>query len=224
MVRSMGKKETDGFVSRYLNRRLSLPITRGLLRVVPNISPNTVTFISFVIGVFGALLFSLEFGVFGGIAVQLSSVLDGCDGEIARIKDKSSRFGAFFDSIMDRYADIFIITGLLVYCLRTLKDRPIFTRILLTEAIILLLGVFTLAGTFLVSYSAAKAQTDFTRHFTRALNGRDTRLFIIFLGGLTSPLDPGFIFLSLLVIAMITNISMVWRLVEASKWDNEPRN
>ncbi len=179
MVHTRGKK-TDGLVSRYLNRRLSFPITRGLLRVVPNISPNTVTFISFVIGVFGALLFSLEFGVFGGIAVQLSSVLDGCDGEIARIKDKSSRFGAFFDSILDRYADIFIITGLLVYCLRTLKDRQIFTRFLLNEAIILLLGVFALAGTFQVSYSAAKAQADFSRSFSRTLQGRDTRMFIIF--------------------------------------------
>lgn len=216
------RKEGDGFVSRYLNRRLSFPITRALLRVAPNISPNTVSFGSFVIGISGALLFSLEFGVLGGIAVQFSSVLDGCDGEIARIKGKSSRFGAFFDSILDRYADIFIITGLLAYCLRTLKDRRIFDRFLLNEAFILLLGVFTLVGTFQVSYSAAKAQADFSRGFSRTLNGRDTRLFIIFLGGLASPLNPDFIFLSLLVIAMITNVSMVLRIVQASRWENEP--
>ncbi|MFX0198041.1 MAG: CDP-alcohol phosphatidyltransferase family protein, partial [Candidatus Hodarchaeota archaeon] len=120
------RKEGDGFISRYINRRLSFPITRALLRVAPNISPNTVSFISFVIGLLGALLYSLEFGILGGIVVQLSSILNGCDGEIARIKSKSSHFGAFFDSILDRYADSFIIMGLVIYCLKSLIEHRIF--------------------------------------------------------------------------------------------------
>ena len=215
------RKEGDGFVSRYLNRRLSFPITRALLRVAPNISPNTVSFISFVIGIFGALLFSLEFGVLGGIAVQLSSVLDGCDGEIARIQGKSSRFGAFFDSILDRFADSLIIIGLVVYCLKSLKGHRIFDLVRLTESLILLVGVLALLGTFQVSYSAAKGQVDFSRDFPRTLQGRDSRLFIIFLIGLVSPLNPGFVFLALLVLAVLTNVSVVWRMAVASEWGEQ---
>ncbi len=215
------RKEGDGFISRYINRRLSFPITRALLRVAPNISPNTVSFISFVIGLLGALLYSLEFGILGGIVVQLSSILNGCDGEIARIKGKSSHFGAFFDSILDRYADSLIIMGLVIYCLKSLIEHRIFDLFQLNESLILFVGVLTLMGTFQVSYSAAKGQADFSRDFPRTLQGRDTRLFIIFLIGLVSPLNPGFVFLALLVLAVLTNVSVVWRMVVASKWGRE---
>jgi len=211
-------KETDGFVSRYLNRRLSFLFTRVLLLGMPNISPNVVSFISFVIGCLGAIFFSLQWGIIAGLAVQLSSVFDGCDGEIARLQEKSSRLGAFFDAILDRYADSFIIMGLVVYCLQTLPTRQIFNLFKVNEAFILLIGVLTLAGTFQVSYSAAKGQAEFSRDFPRTLQGRDTRLFIIFLVGLASHFDPGFVFLGLLIITLLTNTSVVWRIVIASRW------
>jgi phosphatidylglycerophosphate synthase len=188
MVAPMGK-ETDGAVSRYLNRRLSFLLTRVLLFGIPNISPNVVSFVSFVIGGLGAIFFSLKWGILAGLAVQLSSILDGCDGEIARLQAKSSRFGAFFDSILDRYADSFIMMGLVVYCLRTLPTRQIFNLFLINDALILFIGFLALAGSFQVSYSAAKGQAEFSRDFSRTLQGRDTRLFIIFLVGLFSHLD-----------------------------------
>ncbi|MFQ6123101.1 MAG: CDP-alcohol phosphatidyltransferase family protein [Candidatus Heimdallarchaeota archaeon] len=217
------RKEGDGFVSRYLNRRLSFPITRVLLRVAPNISPNTVSFVSFIIGIVGALLFSMEIGVLGGIAVQLSSVLDGCDGEIARIKGRSSRFGAFFDSILDRYVDSLVIMGLVVYCFKSLNGHRIFDLVRINELLILVVSVFTLIGTFQVSYSAAKGQVNFARDFSRTLQGRDFRLFVIFLSGLVSPLDASFIFLVLLILAALTNVSVVWRMVVASDWEKQTR-
>jgi len=43
---------------------------------------------------------------------QLSSILDGCDGEIARLKLLGSKYGGWFDQVLDRYSDLFIITGL----------------------------------------------------------------------------------------------------------------
>ena len=217
MVAPTGK-ETDGFVSRYLNRRLSFLFTRVLLFTMPNISPNVVSFVSFVIGSLGAIFFSLKWGILAGLVVQLSSVLDGCDGEIARLQGKSSHFGAFFDSILDRYADSFIIMGLVAYCLRTIPTRQIFNLFRINDALILLIGILALAGTYQVSYSAAKGQAEFFRDFPRTLQGRDTRLFIIFLVGLASPFDPGFVFLGLLIITLLTNSSVVWRMSIASRW------
>jgi len=223
MVAPMGK-ETDGAVSRYLNRRLSFLFTRVLLFGMPNISPNVVSFVSFVIGSLGAIFFSLKWGILAGFAVQLSSILDGCDGEIARLQAKSSHFGAFFDSILDRYADSFIIMGLVVYCLRTLPTRLIFNLFLVNDALILLMGVLALVGSFQVSYSAAKGQVEFSREFSRTLQGRDTRLFIIFVVGLVSPLDPGFVFLGLVLISLLTNLSVIWRMAVASRWRVIARN
>jgi hypothetical protein len=80
------------------------------------------------------------------------------------------------------------------------------------------MGVLALAGSFQVSYSAAKGQVEFSREFSRTLQGRDTRLFIIFLMGLVSPLDPGFIFLGLVLISLLTNTSVILRMTVASRW------
>ncbi len=69
---------------------------------------------SFIVGLFGALIFYFGdyiFLVIGGLLVQLSSIIDGCDGEVARLKLIESKYGGWFDAVMDRYADAIIILG-----------------------------------------------------------------------------------------------------------------
>ena len=51
-------------------------------------------------------------GLLAGVVIQLASIIDGCDGEIARLKYRSSRFGAWFDTVLDRYADVAIAVGI----------------------------------------------------------------------------------------------------------------
>ena len=100
-------KPTDGIVSRYLNRRVSLTISRGLLPF--DITPNQMTAAAAVFGVAGVLVASRGGYVSllaGAVLLQVQSLLDGCDGEIARIKYLHSRIGEWVDQVADDVLNI----------------------------------------------------------------------------------------------------------------------
>lgn len=95
-------KPSDGPVSRHFNRRLSLAVTRLLLDT--NVTPNQMTVVANAVGALGvALVFLGTWGavVAGAALVQAQSILDGSDGEIARLKMRSSRFGEWLDNVLD---------------------------------------------------------------------------------------------------------------------------
>jgi len=98
----------DGIISRLLNRRISLILTE---RLVNRLSPNQATILSTLVGLMAALgaLFSVALG---GILYQLSSVLDGTDGEIARASLKESALGGWMDSVLDRLVDFCFLLAL----------------------------------------------------------------------------------------------------------------
>src|SRR5262249_8002197 len=96
------RKPVDGPVSRWLNRYLSLAVTRLLLDT--KVTPNQMTLVATAFGVAGvAAVFSATWtGVaVGAVLVQAQSILDGCDGEIARLKFQASPFGAWLDNVLD---------------------------------------------------------------------------------------------------------------------------
>ncbi len=91
-------KESEGFMSRHFERRISLAISRRL--VDTPITPNTMTLVSVGIGLGGALFFAKPKSsshVRGALLFWLHSVLDGCDGELARLKFIESRWGGLMD-------------------------------------------------------------------------------------------------------------------------------
>ncbi|MCQ9207759.1 MAG: NTP transferase domain-containing protein, partial [Omnitrophica bacterium] len=140
------KKASDGPVSRYLNRPISTRISKLLLKT--NITPNQISFYSFLIAMAGAGL--LFFGnitclIASGILVQMASIVDGCDGEIARLKYQESDYGAWFDACLDRYADAFIFFGLSYYAF--LSGAGIWAWII---------GFLAMIGSFINSYTADK--------------------------------------------------------------------
>ena len=101
------RKRTDGPVSRYLNRPMSLFVTRRLVNT--NITPNQMTIVANVIGALGVfLVFQATWTTLaiGSVLVQLQSVLDGCDGEMARLKFKSSKIGEWLDNVLDDQVNI----------------------------------------------------------------------------------------------------------------------
>ena len=116
MSRAAGKA-WDGAVSRWLNRPLSRPLSRVLVRT--GISPNGVTLLAFALALAGAgalaagALWPLAL-VAGGLLVQLSSIVDGVDGEVARASLRESSAGEFLDTVLDRVADAAIVGGLVV--------------------------------------------------------------------------------------------------------------
>lgn len=201
------KKPTDGPISRYLNRPISTRLSRYLLKT--NITPNLISWISFILSITATLFFFLGNYltlVIGGILVQISSIIDGCDGEIARLKFKETDFGGWFDAVLDRYADAFVILGLTYY----------FYSFNPTNFLGVLMGFLALIGSFMNSYTADK----YAGYVKRKLGpkvyywrlGRDVRMFIIFIGALINQ-----VFLTLLVIAFLTNLENVRRIWILSK-------
>lgn len=79
-----------------------------------NINPNILTLISPFIALISAIFFARKDLLMGGIFILISGVFDVFDGTIARHHDKTSDFGAFLDSTMDRVSDAIIIIGLIV--------------------------------------------------------------------------------------------------------------
>ncbi len=101
MRRSLGKP-SDGFFSRHLNRRLSWPISRLLVRL--GARPNPVTVANLVLGLASAALLArggLAATVAAGLLFQFVSITDGCDGEIARLTFRHSPLGARLDNVCD---------------------------------------------------------------------------------------------------------------------------
>ncbi len=98
-------KPTDGFVSRHINRRFSKAVTRRVMNT--GMVPNHMTAFALLVGLAAAAVTllagpeSLWLLALGGVLYQTSSMLDGCDGEIARLKFKHSDVGQWFDTVSD---------------------------------------------------------------------------------------------------------------------------
>jgi phosphatidylglycerophosphate synthase len=108
-------KETDGFMARHFNRKISLAITRQLINT--SLTPNQMSLISIGIGLIGALLLSfpiISLQVFGALLFLLHSITDGCDGELARLKYMESSWGGLLDYWGDNivHAAVFLGIGL----------------------------------------------------------------------------------------------------------------
>jgi hypothetical protein len=111
-LRGSGKSQ-DGFVSRYLNRPISRALTRLLLRYP--LSPNAWTWLIFPVPIIAALVLahgSYWSFVSGLVLFQVFSVLDGCDGEIARAKFMESESGRRLDDFFDVLSNILLVLGL----------------------------------------------------------------------------------------------------------------
>jgi hypothetical protein len=111
-LRGSGKSQ-DGFVSRYLNRPISRAITRTLLRFPT--TPNAWTWWIFPIPIVAALILAqgtYRSFVWGLVLFQVFSILDGCDGEIARAKFMESARGRQLDDLFDVLSNILLVLGL----------------------------------------------------------------------------------------------------------------
>jgi len=201
--RGIGGKPTDGPISRYINRKLSNPITKFIVRHNIDVTPNQMSILSAFIGMLSLPLYILNNPVLAGILVQVSSVLDGVDGELARARNMVSRRGRFLDACLDRYTDFIILAGASLYTLQKYGGIITYLSILLA-----------LAGSILVSYIHARGEKDLGIHPATIgvfpnIASRDVRLFIIFLGSIIDQL-----LYTLLILGVITNIYFIVKILE----------
>ncbi len=201
LVSASVKGAGDGWVSRYLNRRLSTALSPYLCG---RLSPNQATTLSFFLGLLSALVAWFNTAL-GGFLYQVHSVLDGVDGEIARATLQQSRFGGLLDSVLDRYVDFIFLSVLL------LKVRP--------EGLGLLVALLALLGTVMVSYVTERFKGAYGREAYGTFpvlhyfpGKRDERIFLTFIFCLFGWLETLFPVLALLTQGKVLfTLAVFWK-------------
>lgn len=109
------RKSSDGIASKLVNRRLSLPMSWLLARTP--IHPNYITLLALAFAVIGGSVIArggYAAGVMGFLLVNLGSIIDGVDGELARLRFQFSRTGQWLDTVVDDLANIAYIGGVIL--------------------------------------------------------------------------------------------------------------
>ena len=169
-----------------------------MLALTP-VTPNQVSVAAFVAALGALALLAAGRNIEAGALIQMSSVIDGVDGDLARAKNMASRFGGVFDAVLDRYADAAIAGGMAWYALER-EDAPG----------ALAVGFAAVVAFLLVSYSRARLEREGGMEAASALLGvasRDVRLLALAIGAAL-----GQAYWALLVVAAVSYATVAWRL------------
>ncbi len=174
------------------NRIIKL-IVRGL--ALSKINPNVLTFFGLVINAFAAGY--LAYGRFkiAGLIIIFAGLFDMVDGRVARATNQVTRFGGFFDSVLDRYSDLALLVGLLVYYGSI--NRPAY--VVLTAVV--------MTASVMISYTRTRAENIVPTCKVGFLE-RPERIVLLIIGALTDHMAP-----VLWVIAVLGNLTVVHRMI-----------
>ena len=159
------------------------------------IHPNVLTFLGLVINIWAAVLFAAGSFRAAGLVVILAGLFDMVDGRVARETNRVTRFGGFFDSVLDRYSDLALFMGLLVYYATINR----FFYIVLTAIV--------MTGSVMVSYARARAELTIPKCKVGFLE-RPERVVLIIIGALFDRMAP-----VLWVIAVLSNLTVIHRMI-----------
>ena len=159
------------------------------------IHPNVLTFLGLVINIVAAYLFAAGSFRWAGAVVIGAGLFDMVDGRVARETNRVTRFGGFFDSVLDRYSDLALLMGLLVYYASI--DR--FFYVVLTAIV--------MTGSVMVSYTRARAENTIPRCKVGFLE-RPERVVLLIIGALADRMAP-----VLWVIAVLSNLTVIHRMI-----------
>jgi CDP-diacylglycerol---glycerol-3-phosphate 3-phosphatidyltransferase len=178
-------------------REKSRVIFSPMVRVFSFIPPNILTFLGFLIIILSSVLILNGKFRLGGIVLALGSIFDALDGQIAREQGKTSKFGAFFDSTLDRYGEFFIF----------------FSIAYTGNAFLIYLCFATMLGAFLTSYTRARAES-LGVEIKEGFFTRVERLIIIIVGLI---ILPKYLFYIMIILAIGSNITAIQRIIIAYK-------
>jgi CDP-diacylglycerol---glycerol-3-phosphate 3-phosphatidyltransferase len=167
------------------------------------INPNVLTFTGVLISFCAAWEFGHGQFFRGGLIIILAGLFDMLDGEVARVSKTATRFGAFYDSVIDRYSDIIILQGLMVYYAR--KQML---------GYVVLVGVVFM-GAIMTSYSRARAECLIPSCKVGFME-RPERIVLLIIGGLANRMEA-----VLWVLAVLGNWTVINRIYFT--WKNLPK-
>jgi CDP-diacylglycerol--glycerol-3-phosphate 3-phosphatidyltransferase len=174
------------------------------------IKPNVITTAGLVGNIIAGVLIATGHLFWGGLLAMIVGPFDALDGTMARLRGESGDYGAFVDSVTDRYSEIMLYGGLLVYIIRT------------SNWVNALLVFFATVGSLMVSYIRAKAESlEYSARI--GLLTRAERYMVLI---------PGIIlnypFVSLWILAIFTNVTAIQRFIyvrhQAKIMDQQEKN
>jgi len=201
-------KPTDRFVLRFIKVYVSAPVSRVLVGILPDLRPTVLTIFAVCLGIFGGIAFGLGLAWVGGLLAAAAQVLDGVDGQVARLTGRESTKGAFLDSVLDRYMDFSLIFGMLFHCLRFSIGVNLGGIVLSSSWLILITGLAA-AGSSQVSYATARANTLQLDYHRPEYAGKGSRTAVIIICGLLTPLWIHFPLVALVYLALHPNIAVL---------------
>lgn len=159
------------------------------------INPNFLTFIGLVVNFWAAAMFATGLFKTAAIIILVAGFLDMLDGQVARRQNRVTAFGAFYDSTLDRYSDMALYMGLLVYYASNGRTSYV------------VLGAVATAGSVMVSYARARAESLIPLCKVGFME-RPERLVLLIIGGLFDRMAP-----VLWVIAVVSTLTVIHRIV-----------
>ena len=174
-------------------------IVHGL--ALTRISPNALTFIGLLINVVAGILFGYAHADnqarlfrWAGAVIIAAGIFDMVDGRVARATNQVTQFGGFFDSIIDRYSDVALFFGLLVYYARA------------NRFFYVVMVAFVMISSVMVSYARARAESLIPSCKVGFME-RPERIVLVIIGALFNRMGP-----VLWIIAVLSTITVIHRI------------
>lgn len=199
-------KPSDRFILKWIKVHLSARITPHLV-TWQGLEPWMITLFSSAVGVLAGILVAMGAPVAGGLVAAAAQVLDGVDGQFARITGRQSKGGAFWDSVLDRYTDGSMVIGLCVYLMRFPQPLPPWCMILL--------GSLAVIGSNLISYSSSRGEHLGIDLGPPTLASKGTRMSVMILGCWGTVLWASAPLLAVLYLVVHTQGAIIQRLRRA---------
>lgn len=168
-------------------------LVRGL--ALAKIHPNTLTLIGLLINIGAAVILAAGQFRIAGFVILGGAVFDMLDGRVARTTGRVTRFGGFFDSVLDRYSDLSLLIGLLVFYASINR----FFYVVLTAVVMM--------ATVLISYTRSRAENVIPKCKVGFME-RPERVVLLIIGALFNRMAP-----VLWVIAALGNLTVIHRII-----------
>ena len=168
-------------------------IVHGL--ALSRINPNVLTFFGLLVNIAAACFLAVGRFRTAGFVIIFAGLFDMVDGRVARATNQVTRFGGFFDSVLDRYSDLALLMGLLVYY--GTINRPFYV----------VLTAIVMTASVMISYARTRAENIIPTCKVGFME-RPERVVLLIIGALFDRMAP-----VLWVIAVLGNITVIHRMV-----------
>lgn len=173
--------------------KIILLIVRGL--ALSKINPNILTFVGLLINIVAATFLAVGNFKTAGLIIIFAGLFDMVDGRVARATNQVTRFGGFFDSVLDRYSDLALLVGLLVYY--GAMNRPAYV----------VLTAIVMTASVMISYTRTRAENIIPTCKVGFME-RPERVVLVIIGALFDRMAP-----VLWIIAVLGNLTVIHRMI-----------